>query len=103
MVLLLFISCGESHLLVSWCVADMCDMVGSDKDLGRSRRPSADDRAWSSTGWVPGGRMIERSGYIVCGLYCAQGDKEREFLGLASKPRSMGFPVWNSKLAAPLW
>jgi hypothetical protein len=25
----------------------------------------------------------------VCGLHRAQGDEEREFLGLASKPRSM--------------
>jgi hypothetical protein len=29
-------------------------MVGSDKDLGRSRRPGVEDRAWSSTGRVLG-------------------------------------------------
>jgi hypothetical protein len=35
--------CGESRLLVSWCVGDRCDMMGSDEDLGRSRRHSAED------------------------------------------------------------
>jgi hypothetical protein len=33
------------------------------------------------TGWLLGGRMIERSGDIVCDLYRAQGDEERGFLG----------------------
>jgi hypothetical protein len=33
--------------------------------------------------------MIERSGDDACGLHHAQGDEEREFLGLASKPMSM--------------
>jgi hypothetical protein len=33
------------------------------------------------TGQVLGGRMIERSGGIVCGLHRARGDEEREFLG----------------------
>jgi hypothetical protein len=41
-----FCSCGESRLLVSWCVGDRYDMAGSDDDLGRSRRPSAEDRGW---------------------------------------------------------
>jgi hypothetical protein len=35
-----------------------------------------DDR----TGRVLGGRAIERSGDAVCGLHCARGDEEREFL-----------------------
>jgi hypothetical protein len=35
--------CGKSHLLVSWCVGDRCDMTDSDKDLGTSRRPDAED------------------------------------------------------------
>jgi hypothetical protein len=42
-VLLISILCGESRLLVSWCVGDRCDMTGSDKDLGKSRRPGAED------------------------------------------------------------
>jgi hypothetical protein len=33
--------------------------------------------------------MIERSGDDVCSLHHAQGDEERQFLSLASKPRSM--------------
>jgi hypothetical protein len=43
-VLPLSILCGELHLLVSWCVGDRCDMVGSDEDHGRSRRLSVEDR-----------------------------------------------------------
>jgi hypothetical protein len=46
-------------------------MAGSDKDRGRSRRPSAEDQGWSSIGWVFGGRMMERSGDAVCGLHRA--------------------------------
>jgi hypothetical protein len=74
-------SCGESHLLVSWCVGDRCNMVGSDEDLGRSRRPSTEDRRWSSTGRVLDGRMIRRLGDAVCGLHHAYGDEECEFFG----------------------
>jgi hypothetical protein len=74
-------SCGESHLLVSWCVGDRCDMVGSDKDLDRSRRPSIENRRWSSTGRVLGGRMIRMLGDAVCGLHRAHRDEECEFLG----------------------
>jgi hypothetical protein len=77
----------------------MCVMVGSDEDQGRSKRLGAEDRGWSSTGLVLCGRTIERSGDAVCSLHHTQGDKEREFLGSASKPRSTGFPVWASKPA----
>jgi hypothetical protein len=45
-VLLLSIMYGESHLLVSWCVGDRCDMVGSDEDCDMSRRTGAEDRGW---------------------------------------------------------
>jgi hypothetical protein len=31
-------------MLVSWCVGGRYDMVGSDKNRGRSRRPGAEDR-----------------------------------------------------------
>jgi hypothetical protein len=58
-------------IFVSWCVSDRCDMVGSDENLGRSRRPGAEDRGWSSTGRVLGGRTIGRSGDTVCSLYRA--------------------------------
>jgi hypothetical protein len=65
----------------------MCGMAGSDEDRGRSRRHGAEGRGWSNTGWVLGGRTIERSGDAVCGLHHAQGDEEHEFLGLAYKSR----------------
>jgi hypothetical protein len=32
----ILVSCGESCLLVSWCLGDRCDMTDSDEDLGRS-------------------------------------------------------------------
>jgi hypothetical protein len=43
----IFVSFGESRLLVSWCAGGRCGMVGSDKDRDRSRRPGAEDQAWS--------------------------------------------------------
>jgi hypothetical protein len=67
-------------------------MAGSDEDRGRSRRLGAEDQGWSSTGRVLDGQTIERSNDVVCGLYCAQGDEERMFLSLASKPRSTVSP-----------
>jgi hypothetical protein len=33
------------------------------------------------TGWVLGGRVIDRSGDAVCGLHHARGGEERRFLG----------------------
>jgi hypothetical protein len=59
---------GETHLHVSWCAGDRCNMAGSDEDHGRSRRPGVEDRGRSSTGQVLSGRTIERSGDTVCGL-----------------------------------
>jgi hypothetical protein len=67
-------------------------MVGNNEDRGRSRRLSVEDRGWSSIGRVLGGRTIERSDDVMCGLHHAQGDEEHVFLGLASKPRS-AFPL----------
>jgi hypothetical protein len=78
-------------------------MVSSGEDLRRSRKPSVEDRGWSSTGRVLGGRTIGRSSDTVCGLYRAQADEECGFLGLASKPRSTGFPIWTSKPTAVVW
>jgi hypothetical protein len=87
-------------LLISWCVGDRCGMTGSDEDRGKSRRPGTEDWEWSSTCRALGGRMIERSDDTVCGLHCAQGDEERRFLGLASKPRSTVSPDLTSKPVA---
>jgi hypothetical protein len=78
-------------------------MAGSDEDRGRSRRLGAEEQGWSSTGRIIDGRTIKRLGDAVYGLYHAQRDEERGFLGLASKPRSTGFPVWASKPAAVVW
>jgi hypothetical protein len=47
-------------------------MACCDEDHGRSRRPGTEDRGWSSTGQVLGGRTFERSGDIVYGLHHAQ-------------------------------
>jgi hypothetical protein len=79
------------------------------------------------TGRVLDGWTIGRSGDVVCGLHCACGDEEHEFLGWASKPRSTVYqwfdfkttrtvsliltskpvasdsPVWTSKLTAIWW
>jgi hypothetical protein len=68
-------------MLVSWCVGDMCDMMGSDKDRARSRRPGAEDQGWSRTVRVLGGLTIGRLGDTVCGVQRAHGDEERRFLG----------------------
>jgi hypothetical protein len=75
-------------------------MPGSNEYRGRSRRLGAEDRGWSSTGRVLGGRSIERSGDSLCSLHHAQGDEERAFLGSASKPRWTGSPSLASKLMA---
>jgi hypothetical protein len=99
----ILVLCEESCLLVTWCAGSRCDMMDNNEDLGKSRRPGAEDRGWSSIGRVVGGRPIGNLGDIVCGLYRVQGDEECGFLGLASKPRSSSFPIWASKSAAAVW
>jgi hypothetical protein len=56
----IFVSLGESCLLVSWCAGGKCGMTCSDEDRGRSRRPGAEDRERShrSGTWWPGGREV---------------------------------------------
>jgi hypothetical protein len=63
------------------CLSHGVQVAGRDEDHGRNRRPSAEDQGRSDTGWVLGGRMIERSGDAVCGLHRAREDEERGFLG----------------------
>jgi hypothetical protein len=56
----IFVSFGESCLLVSWCAGGRCGMTCSDEDHGRSRRPGVEDWGWShrsGTRWS-GGREV---------------------------------------------
>jgi hypothetical protein len=67
-------------------------MVGSDKDLGRSKRLGAEDQGWSSIGRVLAGRTIGRLDNVVCDLYHTQGYKERGFL---VEPQNQGRRVFQ--------
>jgi hypothetical protein len=67
----IFVSFGESRLLVSWCAgaawhAAMRIVAG----VGDLMQRTGDGR----TGRVLGGRVVERSGGAVCGLHLARGD-----------------------------
>jgi hypothetical protein len=44
----------------------------------------------SHTCQVLGGRAIERSGGVMCGMHCVCGDKEHEFLALSLKTKVGG-------------
>jgi hypothetical protein len=81
MVLPLSCFVWRTRLLISWCAGGRCDTAGSDKDLGRSRRPGVEDWGWSSTGHILGGRRIRRLGDTVCDLHHARRDEESGFLG----------------------
>jgi hypothetical protein len=74
-------SCGESRLLILWCVGDKCDMMGNDEDLDRSRRSGAEDWGWSNISQVLDDRTIRRSGDTVCRLHRVNGDEDYGFLG----------------------
>jgi hypothetical protein len=89
---LIFASCRESCLLVSWCAGDRCDTAGSDNDRGWRRRPAVEDQGWSSTGRVFSGRMIGRSGDVVCGLHHTRGVRV-SWLSLKTKVISL-LVVW---------
>jgi hypothetical protein len=73
------LSCGVQVTGAAWraaarIVVGVGDLVQRIRDGRRGR--------------VLDGQMIERLGDAVCGLHRAQGDEERGFLGLASKPWS---------------
>ncbi len=74
---------GAAWRAATWIVAGVGDLVHRTGD--------------GCTGRVLGGRMIGRSGDAVCGLHHAQGDEERVFLGLISKPWSTISPSLASK------
>jgi hypothetical protein len=69
-------------------------MTGNDEDLGRSRRPNAEDRRWLNTGQVLGGRMIKRLSDTVYSLYHA---REYEVSWLNLKSKVDGFLILTSK------
>jgi hypothetical protein len=81
--------CEELRLLVSWCVGDRCDIVDSDDDHSRSRKPDAEDRWWLTTDQILDDRTIGRSDDVLCGLHHAHEDEECGLLSKASKPRSI--------------
>jgi hypothetical protein len=76
----IFVSFGESRLLVSWCAGGRCGKTCSDEDDERSRKLVLMTRD-GRTGRVLGDRVIERSGDVVCGLHRTREDEERGFLG----------------------
>jgi hypothetical protein len=96
----IFVSFGESRLLVSWCAGGRCNMACSDEDRGRGRRPGAEDRGWSGTRWS-GDRVALCAVCIVhmemrsAGFLVDPQNQGRQFVsGLASKPLRWISPVW---------
>jgi hypothetical protein len=78
----IFVSFGESRLLVLWCAGGRCGMAFNDKDHGRSKGPGVEDLGWShklGTRW-PGVREVW--------WRCVWSAPSTWRLG-ASKPRSM--------------
>jgi hypothetical protein len=76
----IIVSVGESWLLVSWCAGGRCAwrvVTRIVAGVGDLIQRIGDGR----TGWVLGGRAIEKSGDAVCGLHRARGDEERRFFG----------------------
>jgi hypothetical protein len=66
------LSRGVQVASVAWCEATRT-MAG----VGDLVQRTGDGR----TGQVLGGRVIERSGSVVCGLHRARGDEEHGFFG----------------------
>jgi hypothetical protein len=99
----IFVSFGETRLLVSWCAGGRCGMACSDEDRGRSRRPGAEDRRWShrsSTRW-PGDREVRwRRARSAPGTWRLEA--RVSWLSLKTKVVE-GFSVWASKPAALVW
>jgi hypothetical protein len=72
----IFVSFGESRLLVLWCAGGRCGMVCSDENHGTSRSPGVEDQGWShrsDTQW-PGDREV---GVALCAVYTAHVETRR--------------------------
>jgi hypothetical protein len=101
----IFVSFGESRLLVSWCAGGRCGMTCSDEDHGRSRRlvqRTGDGRTcWDSVtgrsrGWVvPCAVCIVHVETRSVGFLVEPQKKGQQSVsGLASKPVGRFSPVW---------
>jgi hypothetical protein len=104
----IFVSFGESCLLVSWCTGGRCGMACSDEDRGRSRRHGAEERGWShrlGTRWLGGLHWhvkTRSTGFLV-----EPQNQGRWFVsGLASKPLGRFSLVWPQnqwRRFSPVW
>jgi hypothetical protein len=90
----------------------MCDMMGSDEDLDKSRRTGAENWRWSSIGQVLSDRTI--GGRITPCAICTMHkemrstyflvepqNQGRRFFGLDLKTDRPGLVIWDSK--SPQW
>jgi hypothetical protein len=91
-------SCGESCLLVSWCAGSRCDMAGSDEDLGRSRRPGAEDRDGRAQ---VGYSVVERSGGRVTLCAVCTMHMETRSAGFLVEPQNRGVTSSTGFLVEP--
>jgi hypothetical protein len=66
----IFVSFGESRLLISGCAGGRCAATRTMAGVGYLVQRTGD----GCTGQVHGGRAVERSGGAVCGLHLARGD-----------------------------
>jgi hypothetical protein len=91
--------CGESRLLVLWCAGDRYDMVGSNEDRGRCRRPVArtkDDQ--TQVGYSVVARSIGR--VTLCVIYTVH--KEMRSAGFLVEPRNHGLRFVSGLASKPL-
>jgi hypothetical protein len=78
-------------------------MAGNDEDRGRSRRLGAENRGFSGTSRVLGGRTIRMSDDTVCDPHRTRvGDEKHWFSGLASKPVATVYQWFGLKTTAML-
>jgi hypothetical protein len=97
----IFVSFGESCLLVSWCAGGRCGMTCNDEDRGRSRRPGAEDQEWSRGRMAPCAVCTWHVETRSAGFLVEPQNQGRRFVsGLASKPVATIFAGLASKSVA---